>query len=109
VSAILGTSFDPLDQSVFLPLGQQLLEIGGRHSLGGIDAENPIYELAGLGLARNDRFTVDGRFAHVQPQISLARRRVGTVTSVAVVSQNRLDITPKIDLFLAMTKQSWCE
>jgi hypothetical protein len=105
VFAVLGTCFDPLDQVFFLLIGERLLELGGRHPLVGICAEDPIYELAGLGLARYDRFAVDGRFAHVQPQIGLARRRVGTETSVAVVGQNRLDIAPKINLFLGMTQQ----
>src|SRR5690606_37297340 len=90
---------NPLDQQLPLPLANLLhLGVGRRHHHVGVVAGNAGDELARLGIVGTEDPALHQVVRHVEPQIGLARRRVGAVALEAAIGKEGANIATEVDL-----------
>lgn len=94
---IRGSLLNPFLQQFPLAIGQWLFGFGWGHDPIGIGGMQPLDEFAVLRTIRYNCRSLDRHLASIQPQVSLSCTFIGTMTTPAVVCQNRLDVPRVID------------
>ena len=91
--------FDPPNQQVDLFLGQWALEFAWRHALVSVVRRHSAHEFTFFRVSRHDNRSAVGkyRFAQIQTKVGLQTLGVGSVTLVAVVGENGLDVSSEIN------------
>ena len=88
---------DPPFQQIFLRSGQHLVRFGRRHDFVGISREDMLHELAGLGLAGNDGFPLEGDIAIIEAQLGFALIFVVPMADETVFGEDRPDVPIEFD------------
>ncbi len=97
VGLVLGALFYPLLEQVFLSWSERLAAGRRGHPLVGVLLEHPRHQLALIGLARDDGVGSDRGGSFVEPELRLAAVLIGAVAGVAILREDRSDITIELD------------
>jgi hypothetical protein len=97
----VGALINPTSNQGNLFSAEALARIMGRHSFVIILGGHPVPEMAGRSLSRDHQLAditfSEQSFATIQPQIGFSLRCIWTMTLVAVIRQDRRDITSKLN------------
>ena len=97
MNAVFSAFLDPLLKNLLLLGSQGILGFGRRHDLVRILCENPIDQLALIGLSRHEGFFLQGARPVIQAKFGLAGLFVRPMASIALGSQNGTHIPIVID------------
>ena len=93
VRFVLGSRIDPASQGLFLFITQRLVDFRRGHLVAGIITGDAVPDFTLLGITGNDGckagLGTGGVVEMIETQASLARRRIGAVTGIAVIRQDR--------------------
>ena len=93
VRFVLGSRIDPTSQGLFLFITQRFVDLRRRHLVAGIITGDAVPDFTLPGITGNDGRNTGlgpgGVVEMIETQASLARRRIGAVTGIAMIRQDR--------------------